>query len=190
MLGRCGHLSVSRIAAVLAMTGTLPLVMSASSSPGQAVVPDVIGLSASRAYDAVHEAGFAVQIDGFVWGHVTQQSRPAGTAGRAGTAVALSIAQGPQGMLPPGGHGRVPRVFGKPLANAIYTLQTHGLLWSAWLPPLPATMRPSLFDNYRIARQKPKPGTQFTQTVTRELANGDVLTETSTVGLVAELRPS
>jgi len=49
-------------------------------------------------------------------------------------------------------------------------------------------MRPSLFENYRVAKQNPKPGTRFTQTVTRELANGDVLTETSAVGLAAELK--
>ena len=82
----------------------------------------------------------------------------------------------------------MPRLVGQPLPEAIETLETLGLLWGAWLPPLPATMRPSLFENYRVAKQNPKPGTRFTQTVIRELANGDVLTETSTVGLAAELK--
>jgi len=193
MLGRGGHLSVSRIAAVLAMTGTLSLAMSASSSPGQAVVPDVIGLSVTRAYDAVHEAGFAVQIHEPVElnSYVSDQSRAAGSAGRPGTSVVLSLAAGIHGLLPPGPTGPtrpVPRLVGQPLPEAIETLETLGLLWGARLPPLPATMRPSLFENYRVAKQNPKPGTRFTQTVTRELANGDVLTETSAVGLAAELK--
>lgn len=84
----------------------------------------------------------------------------------------------------------MPRLVGKPLPDAVQTLQALGLSWSVWLPALPPTMRPSLLDNYRVAEQNPKPGTRFTQTVIRELANGSVLTKTSTVGLMTELRPS
>ena len=57
ILGRGGRASVG-----LADRGrpradrALSLVMGASSFRGQAVVPDVIGLSVSSAYDAVHEA--------------------------------------------------------------------------------------------------------------------------------------
>jgi hypothetical protein len=85
----------------------------------------------------------------------------------------------------------LPRLVGKPLPDAVHTLQTFGLLWSAApLPPLPATLRPTLLDNYRVTEQDSKPGTQFTQTVIRNLGDGGVLEETSTVGLVAELRPT
>jgi beta-lactam-binding protein with PASTA domain len=119
---------------------------------------------------------------------VSHQSRATGTVGHAGTAVVLSLAAGPYGLLPPGGTGRVPRLVGMPLTDAISTLTTLGFLWSAGLPPLPATMRPSLLENYEVAKQHPKPGTRFTQTVTRELADGSVRTKTSTVGLAAKLK--
>jgi beta-lactam-binding protein with PASTA domain len=191
MLGRGGHRLISRIA-VIALAATLSAVVS-GSSPADAVVPDVVGLSVTRAYDAVHEAGFAVQIDEPVEmsAFVSHQSRAAGTAGHAATAVVLGLtARGPRGRLPPGGTGRVPRVVAKPLPDAFHTLNSAGFLWSAApLPPLPATMRQSLFENYRVANQNPKPGTQFTQTLTRVLPGGSVLTETQTVGLSAELRP-
>jgi hypothetical protein len=51
-------------------------------------------------------------------------------------------------------------------------------------------VRPSLLDNYRVTEQSPKPGTRFTQTVTRQLNDGSVLTKTSTVGLAADLSPN
>ena len=175
------------------MAWTLCLAVSGSSAAGQAVVPDVVGLNVLRAYDAVHEAGFAVQIDEPVdmSASVSDQSRAAGTAGHAGSPVVLTLGPtGIHGLLPPGGTVRVPRLVGKPLPDAVYTLATVGLMWSAApLPPLPATMRRSLFDNYRVARQNPKPGTRFTQTVIREIPGGE-LTETRTAWLAAELRPN
>lgn len=161
------------------------------------VVPDVVGLDVVSAYDAVREAGFAVQINepadvtpnGIA--RVRRQSRTAGSAGMPGTPIVLSLGRAPHGRLPMGGTRRVPRLVGKPLPHAVHTLETLGLLWSAApLPPLPATMRPSLLDNYRVTEQTPKPGTRFTQTVIRELGDGSVLTKTSTVGLAAELRPT
>jgi hypothetical protein len=122
--------------------------------------------------------------------YVNHQSRAAGTLGHAGTPDVLSLgASGIHGLLPPGGTVRVPRLVGKPLPDAIYTLATVGLMWSvAPLPPLPATMRPSLLDNYRVAKQNPKPGTRFTQTVTGEIPGG-MCTRTRTLGLTAELDP-
>jgi hypothetical protein len=48
-------------------------------------------------------------------------------------------------------------------------------------------MRPTLLDNYRVTKQQPKAGTRFTQTVSRELGDGSVLTKTSTVWLAAEV---
>ena len=161
------------------------------------VVPDVVGLDVVSAYDAVREAGFAVQINEPVdvtpnqIARVSGQSPTAGAAGRRGTPMVLGLGHGPHGRLPMGGTQRVPRLVGKPLPDAVHTLQTRGLLWSAApLPPLPATIRPSLLDNYRVTEQRPKPGTRFTQTFVRELGDGSVLTETSTVGLVAELHPT
>jgi beta-lactam-binding protein with PASTA domain len=161
------------------------------------VVPDVVGLDVVSAYDAVREAGFAVQVNEPVdvtpnWiADVSRQSPTARTAGRRRTAIVLSLGLGPHGLLPPGGTRRVPRLVGKPLPDAVHTLQTLGLMWSAApLPPLPASMRPSLLDNYRVTEQRPKPGTRFTQTVIRELDDGSVLTKTSTVGLAADLSPN
>jgi PASTA domain len=190
MLGG-GHLVASRIAAVIAMAGIVSLPVSGSSAPGQAVVPDVVGMPVHRAYDAVHEAGFAVQIDEpFEFGsYVSDQSRAAGTAGRPGTSVVLSADGALHGLLPPGGTGRVPRLIGMPLDDAIYKLQTTGLLWGVGtLPPLPATMRWILLDNYEVAKQIPKPGTRVTQTVIKELPGGDIREETRPVGLIAKLK--
>jgi beta-lactam-binding protein with PASTA domain len=148
------------------------------------VVPDVVGLDVVSAYDAVHEAGFAVQINEPIdvtpnsMADVRRQSPTAGTAGRRRTPIVLSLELGPHGLLPMGGTRRVPRLVGRPLPDAVHRLQTLGLLWSAApLPPLPASVRPSLLDNYRVTEQSPKPGTRFTQTVTRQLNDGSVLTK-------------
>jgi hypothetical protein len=82
----------------------------------------------------------------------------------------------------------MPRLVGKPLPDALLRLQLLGLLWSvAPLPALPASMRPSLFDNYRVSAQRPAAGTLFTQTVVREIPGG-LQTTTRTVGLMTELR--
>jgi hypothetical protein len=93
MLGGDGHLAASRIAAAVSITGIVSLVVSGSSSPGQAVVPDVVEMPVHLAYDAVHEAGFAVQIDEPVEldSYVSDQSRAAGTTGHAGTPVVLTF---------------------------------------------------------------------------------------------------
>src|SRR4030095_8248793 len=58
MLGGDGHLAASRIAAAVSITGIVSLVVSGSSSPGQAVVPDVVEMPVHLGYGAVHEAGF------------------------------------------------------------------------------------------------------------------------------------
>jgi beta-lactam-binding protein with PASTA domain len=188
--GEHPHSGTSRIAAVIAMAWTLCLGVSGSSAAGQAVVPDVVGLNVVSAYYDVRDAGFAVQIDEPIEidAMVSHQSSPPGTKGRGGTPVVLDLDSGPHGLLPSGGWTpRMPRLVGKPLPDAIQTLQALGLLWSAWLPALPASMRPRLFDNYRVIAQSPAPGTRFTQTVVRETAQG-TLTETTTVGLMTELR--
>ena len=186
------HLA-SRLAAVIAMAGTVCLVVSGASFAGEAVVPDVVGLSAVRAYDAVHEAGFAVRIDEPIEldAIVSHQSRRSGTTGRAGSPVALDVeAQYFGALLPPGASRRMPRLVGKPLPEAVLTLQLLGFLWSvAPLPALPASLRPRLWDNYRVSAQWPAPGTRFTQTVIRETRDGR-LEETRTVGLRTELRPN
>jgi hypothetical protein len=173
------------------MAGTVCLVVSGASFAGGAVVPDVVGLNVVLAYDAVHEAGFAVQIDEPIEldAIVSHQSRRPRTIGRAGSPFALDLdALRLVGRLPPGANRRMPRLVGKPLPDAVLTLRLLGLLWSvASLPALPASMRPSLFDNYRVSAQRPAPGTQFTQTVVREIPGG-LSTTTRTVGLMTELR--
>jgi PASTA domain len=191
--GEHPHPRTSRIAAVIAIAGTLCLVVSGSSAAGQAVVPDVVGLNVVSAYDAVHEAGFAVQIDQPIEmdAIVSRQSSPPGTTGRAGSPVVLDLdAQHLLGLLPPGPRRRIPRLVGKRLPDAIQTLEALELLWGVGpLPTLPATMRPRLFDNYRVIAQSPAPGTRFTQTVVREIPEG-MQTTTRTVGLRTELRPN
>lgn len=192
--GEHPHSRTSRIAAVITIAGTLCLVVSGSSFAGQAVVPEVVGLNVVSAYDVVHNAGFAVQIDEpiEIGAMVSHQSRRPGTKGRAGSPVVLDLdTGGPHGLLPPGGWTRrMPRLVGKPLPDAVQTLQALGLLWSvAQLPPLPASMRPRLFDNYQVSAQTPAPGTRFRQTVVREIP-GSLWTETRTVGLMTERRPN
>jgi beta-lactam-binding protein with PASTA domain len=193
MLDRRGHAHLtSRLAAVVAMAGTVCLVVSGGSFAGDAVVPDVVGMNVVSAYDAVHEAGFAVQIDEPIEldAIVNHQSRGSGTIGRAGSPVALDLDAHPMvGRWPPGGWTpHMPRLVGKPLPDAIQTLQALGLLWAvAPLPALPATLRPSLFDNYRVSAQRPAPGTEYTQTVVREIPGG-LSTKTTKVGLMTELR--
>lgn len=180
-------------AAVIAIAATLCLVVSSASAAGQAVVPDVVGLNVVWAYDVVHDAGFAVQTGEPIEmsAIVSHQSSRPGTKGRAGSPVVLDIDGGPRpGRLPLGSRRRVPRLVGKPLPDAVQKLQALGLLWSAApLPTLPATMRPRLFDNYRVIAQWPAPRTRFTQTVVREIPGG-VVTTTRTVGLMTELRPN
>jgi PASTA domain len=191
--GEHPHSRTSRIAAVMAMAGTLCLVVSGSSAAGEAVVPDVVGLNVVSAYHDIHDARFAVQIDEpiEIGARVSHQASPPGTKGRGGAPVVRDVDPSPHGLLPPGGWTRrMPRLVGKPLPDAIQTLRALGLLWSvAPLPALPATLRPSLFDSYRVSAQSPRPGTRFTQTVVRETAQG-TLTETTTVGLMTELRPN
>jgi hypothetical protein len=191
------HSLPSPIAAVIAIAGTLCFVVSGSSAAGQAVVPDVVGLDVLSAYDAVRDAGFAVQIDEPIdvtpntMARVSGQSRASATTGRPGSPIVLSLQPGPHGLLPIGGTQRMPRVVGRPLPDAVDKLHSLGLMWSAApLPPLPATMRPTLLANYRVTEQRPKAGRRFTQSVVRELADGTVLTKTWTVGLTAELRPN
>jgi hypothetical protein len=199
MLGTSGNPGwrLSSGMAAFITAGTLCLALSGSAGGERVVVPDVVGLDVVSAYDAVHEAGFAVQNNEPIdvtpnsMADVRRQSPTAGTAGRRRTPIVLSLELGPHGLLPMGGTRRVPRLVGRPLPDAVHRLQTLGLLSSAApIPPLPASVRPSLLDNYRVTEQSPKPGTRFTQTVTRQLNDGSVLTKTSTVGLAADLSPN
>jgi hypothetical protein len=194
MLDRGEH-PYSRIVALIAIAGTLCLVVSGSSAAGQAVIPDVVGLSVDSAYYHLHHAGFAVQIDVPIAMDavvVHQSSRP-GSKGHAGSPVVLEIdSRYMGGLLPPGPTGPtrpMPRLLGTPLPDAIQKLQALGLWWSVWLPALPPTMRPRLFDNYRVSAQTPAAGTRFRQTVFREIPGG-LETRTSTVGLMTKLRPN
>jgi hypothetical protein len=192
--GEHPHSRTSRLAAVIAIAGTLCLVVSGSSAAGQAVVPDVVGLDVVSAYYDIHDAGFAVQIDEpfEMDSMVSHQSSPPGTKRHAGSPVVLELDARHLGeKWPPGGWTRrMPRLVGKPLPDSIQTLQALGLLWwVAPLPVLPATPRPSLFDNYRVSAQRPAPGTEYTQTVFRETPGG-LLTNTTKVGLTTELRPN
>jgi beta-lactam-binding protein with PASTA domain len=192
MLDRGEH-PHSRIAAVIAIAGALCLIVSGSSAAGQAVVPNVVGLGVNSAYYDVHNAGFSVQIDEPIALDavvVHQSSRP-GSKDHAGSPVVLDLeSRYMGGMWPPGGWTpSMPRLVGKPLPDAVQTLQALGLLWSVALPPLPASMRPRLFDNYRVSAQIPAPGTRFRQTVVREIPGG-WRTKTTKVGLTTELRPN
>ena len=92
MLDRGEHL-YSRIAAVIAIAGTLCLVVSGSSAAGQAIVPDVMGLNVDSAYYDLHHAGFAVQIDEPIAmdAVVVHQSSGPGTKGHAGSPVVLDL---------------------------------------------------------------------------------------------------
>jgi beta-lactam-binding protein with PASTA domain len=175
---------------------TIVSLIAGGSFRDEVVVPDVVGVDVYSAYDELREAGFAIRIEEPIANgapSVTEQSvAPRRTAPRGGIIV-LELSEsgaGLHGRLHPGGFTeRMPNVVGKSLPQAAETLAHEGLQWrTAPLPALPAGSEPTLLHNYEVSAQEPKPGRPFTATIWRETAEGDLFTETTTVGLSAKVR--
>ncbi len=96
-------------------------------TPGDIEVPDVVGLTKSAASDIIRSAGLSVGAtipkfdDTVPAGTVLDQSPAAGAMVTAGTAVNLTVSQGPAGVV------TVPNVTGQPETVAQSILQSAGL---------------------------------------------------------------
>jgi len=94
---------------------------------------------------------------------VAGSSPGAGTAVRRGSVISLLARIGlcpsaspavPVGTLP---SYRVPDFIGKRLTAAIAWIQYRNLYWAGTIPPLRAGDASSLFANYTITAQRPRP---------------------------------
>jgi hypothetical protein len=126
-----------------------------------------------HAYRKLHTAGLRVTFNSSFslnWSYecmpIIAGSVPsAGTHVRRGSVVSLIAPRSPicpaaspavpVGTLP---SYRVPDFIGKPLTTAIAWIQHRNLYWAATIPPLQAGDATSLFANYTITRQRPRPG--------------------------------
>jgi PASTA domain-containing protein len=175
---------------------TIVSLIAGGSFRDEVVVPDVVGVDVYSAYDVLREAGFAIRIEEPIASggpSVTEQSVAPGRTAPRGGIIVLELSKNgvlPLGLLPPGGFTeRMPNLVGKSLPEAAETLAHEGLRWGTGpLPALPAGSEPTLLHNYEVSTQEPKPGRPFTATIWRETAEGDLITETTTVGLSAKLR--
>ncbi len=139
---------------------------------GSGAVPVTRGEDLPRAYLKLHAVGLSVTFTrpfSLDWSYecvplVVGSVPRAGAAVRRGSAVSLllripgcSVASPgvPVGRLP---SYRVPDFIGKPLTAAIAWIQHRNLYWAATIPPLRAGNAASLFANYTITRQRPRPG--------------------------------
>ncbi|MGB5065328.1 MAG: PASTA domain-containing protein [Candidatus Competibacter sp.] len=96
-------------------------------TPGDITVPDVVGLTKTGASTVIHNAGLSVGAtiqkfdDTVPAGTVLDQSPAAGAKVAVGTAVNLTVSQGPAGVV------TVPNVTGQPETVAQSILQSAGL---------------------------------------------------------------
>jgi hypothetical protein len=145
---------------------------------GFVIVPRVSGLSVEGAFQRLGDAGLRVTTsepvrlgptEGLPW-VFRQRPRP-GAHVKAGAVVALRFCGFAGGLVMPTFDEVVaPDVAGLPLREALARLEDSPVVWSAVLPPLPATSARSFLDAYRVTGQTPAPGTRFVQTVKRTSA--------------------
>jgi hypothetical protein len=139
-------------------------------------VPALAGKSLPGAYAELHRDGFRVSfIRAFSldWSGecvpVVTSSAP-GSGRRVPRAVTIVLstrrllcgAASPAVPVPLPGPYRVPSFSGKPLSVAIGWVKARHLLWSATIPALRDGDAATLYANYVITSQKPKPGTKLT----------------------------
>jgi beta-lactam-binding protein with PASTA domain len=112
---------------VVAESGTrVDIIVSQGKSP-EAAVPDVVGKSEADAAEALEDAGFEA-VPGSTYnetvavGLVVTQDPAAGTTAQRGSAVAITVSQGPQ----PPETVTMPNVIGKAEADAVKALQDLG----------------------------------------------------------------
>lgn len=135
-------------------------------------VPVTNGEDLPHAYLKLHDAGLSVTFTrpfSLDWSYecvplVAGSVPGADAAVTRGSAVSLLLRIPPCGVASPGvpvgklPSYRAPDFIGKPLTAAIAWIQHRNLYWAATIPPLHAGNAASLFANYTITRQRPRPG--------------------------------
>lgn len=112
---------------VVAEPGTrVDIIVSQGKNP-EASVPDVVGKSEADAAKALEDAGFeavpsSTYSDTVAVGLVVNQDPAAGATAKRGSAVAITVSQGPK----PPETVTMPNVIGKPEAEAVTALQQVG----------------------------------------------------------------
>jgi hypothetical protein len=134
------------------------------------VVPHAVGLDAAAAYRRLHRAGLRVSLPAFELDlglgsplRVTGQSIRAGRAVADGGIVALTLGCPGCGVASPAVPTQLPRynvpdLVGGAVAAARAWVAHKELYFVAHLGPLTAGAAPDLLDNYRVTRQRPRPG--------------------------------
>lgn len=176
--------SIGLLAAVFVLS--MVLIPRAAASVGANVrVGRVLRLSAIRAYQRLHQSGLrisfaAVQLAYFTDPpvHVVAQSPAAGQAVSPSTVVHLKFGCPGCGAGSPSVPRHmptylVPRFIGQKLAAAWQWVRHKQLYFIAYLGKLTAGNAPSLFDNYRVIRQKPPAGTRLKLGKARRCCHGN-----------------
>jgi len=141
--------------------------LSAISAP--TVVVPVLRSTYTEDYIDLHRLGLRVTIPhGFAYGpngpsDPAGSDPPAGTRVPAGSTVRLvgrgaPIVSNPVIMPGPLPSAIVPQIAGRRASVALTWVERHKLEFAAHLGPLQAGDAPTLFANYRITRQDPRPG--------------------------------
>jgi beta-lactam-binding protein with PASTA domain len=142
---------------------------------GSGAVPVTRGEDLPHAYLKLHAAGLSVAFTlpfSLDWSYecvplVVGSVPRAGADVRRGSAVSLRVRipgcgaaspAVPVGRLP---SYRVPDFVGKPLTAAIAWIQHRNLYWAARIPPLRAGDAATLFANYTVTAQRPRPGSRM-----------------------------
>lgn len=187
--------TIARILATAAVGVGITVSAQASGSAGsrRIAVPQVRGFSVARAYQRLHRAGFEVSIPkGFDFDSLgpqlalVQQISPAvGSRLPRGSIVSLHVGcrcslgspAVPVGTLP---QYTVPDFAGKSIAAVRRWIAHKTLYLNEHLGPLRAGNAASLYRNYRITNQYPRPGTTLSLGVTTDDASGTPGTFTAT----------
>lgn len=147
---------------------------SATSAPAHAAMPDLRGVNAAMARDALArrglssvrfasaEPGVRFVVQSADW-HVVRQSVAAGAKPAAGTRVDLAVRKGvgDAGAGPPSGSATMPRVVGKDGDTALSAMRDAGC-WKAVLAAAGTGHRMVLNPaDWTVTRQLVRPGTKF-----------------------------
>jgi hypothetical protein len=141
-----------------------------AQASSEVTVPRVDRLEISAAYDRLHARGLRVTLPGTeleYWedppAYVVRTVPSAGRRVARGSVVVLSLGCPGCGVASPGvpipiPKYRVPRLAGHLLSAAFAWVANKALYFTAHLGPLTAGDATHLFENYRISRQSPRPG--------------------------------
>jgi hypothetical protein len=167
----------------------MALVVGAVTAPGGSqaaaqsgpfvAVPRVIGQGVQPAYTRLHDAGLRVSIPTPIKTldfplYAVRLKPSAGHAVRRGSVVTLTLGcprcgAGSFGSPVVQPSYRVPNFVGQPVSVAYGWVRQRVLVFDAELAPLDAGEAPTLFANYRVARQSPPPGTMLKWTSGNQL---------------------